>query len=111
MVEVGLTLRVAGPAGKLACVKPSDQIRVQGPVPLSAAWMFALLPGQIAPLPLTTAVGKAAIVTDLVQVEAQPLALVRVSVRVNVPEAPALTLTDWAVVDPLSVALPVTDQR
>ena len=59
MVEAGLTLRVAGLAATFACVKPSDQSRVQGPDPVSAAWMFALLPRQIAPPPLTAAVGHA----------------------------------------------------
>ena len=111
VVEAGLTLRVAGLAATLGCVKPSDQIRVQGPAPVRAAWMLVAPPGQMAPPPLTTAVGRARIVTDLLHVEMQPLALVSVSVRVNVPEAPALTLTDGAVVSPLSVALPVTDQR
>ena len=64
----------------MACVKPSDQIRVQGPAPVSTAWMFVLLPGQIAPPPLTTAVGSGRIVTVLLHVELQPLALVSVSV-------------------------------
>ena len=73
--------------------------------------MFVLPPGQTAPPPLTTAVGRARIVTVLVQVLLQPLAFVSVSVRVNEPEAPALTVADWAVVEPLRVALPVTDQR
>ena len=95
----------------MACVKPSDQTRVQGPAPVSVACIFVLLPGQIAPPPLTTAVGRARTVTVLLHMELQPLALVSPSVRVNVPEAPALTLTDWAVVGPLRVALPVTDQR
>ncbi len=58
MLPAGLTLRVAGLAATLVCVKPSDQTRVQRPVPLSAAWIFVLLPGQIVPPPLTTAVGR-----------------------------------------------------
>ena len=95
----------------MGCVKPSDQISVQGPVPVSAAWILVLLPGQIAPPPLTTAVGRARIVTVLVQVLVQSLAFVSVSVRVKLPEAPALTLTDWALAGPLRVALPLTDQR
>ena len=94
----------------MACVKPSDQINVQGPTPVSAAWILALLPGQIAPPPLATAVGRARIVTVLVQVLLQPLALVRESVRVKLPEAPALTFTEAVLVGPLRVA-PVTDQR
>ncbi len=111
VVEAGLTLRVTGLASTSTCVKPSDQTRVQGPSPLSVAWMFALLPGQIAPPPLTTAVGWARTTTNLLHVELQPLALVSASVRVNMPEAPALTLTEAALTGPLSVALPVTDQR
>ena len=95
----------------MAWIKPSDQTRVQGPAPVSVAWIFVLLPGQMAPPPLTTAVGRARIVTVLLDVELQPLALVSASIKVNVPEVPALTLTDWVVVDPLRVALPVTDQR
>ena len=87
MVEVGLTLRVAGLAATLACVKPSDQLKVQGPVPVSVAWIVALLPGQIAPPPLTVAVGRARIVTVLLHVLLQPLAFVSTNVRVNVAEA------------------------
>ncbi len=111
MVEAGFTLRNAGLAATLACVKPSDQMTVQGPVPVSAAWIFVLLPGQIPPPPLTAAVGRAGTVTVLLQALLQPLALVSVRVRVNVPAAPALTFTDWAIVEPLRVAFPVTDQR
>ena len=95
----------------MAWVKPSDQTSVQGPAPLRAAWIFVLLPVQIAPPPLTTAIGRARTVTVLLHVELQPLALVSASVRVKAPEAPALILTDWAIVDPLRVVLPVTDHR
>jgi hypothetical protein len=45
--------------------------------------MFALLPGQIAPPPLTTAVGRSRTNTHLLQVLAQPLALVSVSLRLK----------------------------
>ncbi len=110
-MEAGLTLRVAGLAATLACVKPSDQITVQGPAPVRAAWMVVEPPGQMPTPPLTTAVGRGRIVTGLLHVELQPLALVSVSVRVKLPEAPALTFTEAAFVGPLSVALPVTDQR
>ncbi len=104
-------MRVAGVAATPGWVKPSDQTTVHGPVPLSAAWRLALPPGQIAPPPLTTAVGNTRIVTVLLHVLLHPLALVSTSVSVNMPEAPALTLTDAASVAPLSAALPVTDQR
>ncbi len=73
--------------------------------------MFVLPPGQMAPPPPTTAVGKGRIVTVLLHVELQPLALVNVSVRVKLPEVPALTLAVWAVFAPLRVPLPLTDQR
>ena len=104
-------MRVAGLTATFACVKPSDQTKVQGPTPVSAAEILALLLGQIVPPPLTTAVGRARMVTVLLHVLLQPLELVSASVRVKVPEAPALTLTEAAFVAPLNVALPVTDQR
>ena len=34
---------------------PSDQVTVQGPVPVRAAWIEVELPLQIVALPLTTA--------------------------------------------------------
>ena len=49
--------------------------------------------------------------TVLVQVLVQPLALVNTRVRVKLVDAPALTLTVAALAGPLSVPLPVTDQR
>jgi hypothetical protein len=78
---------------------------------VSAAWIVVLPPGQMAPPPLTTAVGSVKFVTVFVHVELQPLALVRLSVRMNVPDEPALTLAEAALVGPLRVALPLTDQR
>ena len=41
----------------------------------------------------------------------QPLAFVSVSVRVNVLEEPAVTVTDWALVAPLIEPLPLMLQR
>jgi len=73
--------------------------------------MLALPPGQIAPPPLTTAVGSGRFVTVLLHVLAQPLAFVSVSVTVKLPEAPALTLTACAVVAPLIAPLPLIAQR
>ncbi len=86
-------------------------MRVQGPSPPKVAWTFALVPGQIAPPPLTTAVGWAITTTVLLHVELQPLALVNARVKVKKPEVPALTFTAAALTAPLRVALPVTDQR
>ena len=95
----------------MLCIRPSDQITVHGPVPERLATMFVLPPGQIVPPPLTVAVGRARLVMILAHVLPQPLALVSVRPKVNVPAAPALTLTVCAVVAPLNVALPVSDQR
>ena len=57
MVEDGLTLRVAGLEAIPVWVTPSDQVRLHGPVPVSAAWIVAEAPAQIVPPPLTVAVG------------------------------------------------------
>ena len=80
-------------------------------MPVSAACKFTLPPGQIAPPPLTIAVGKGVIVTVLVQVLPHPLALVTVRFKVKVPAEPALITTlepfAWLAIVPL----PATDQR
>jgi len=52
----GETLRVAGPAERLACVTPSDHPTTHGGVPASAACMVADPPAQIVPPPDTVAV-------------------------------------------------------
>src|SRR5580765_6733366 len=111
VVEDGLTLRDAGLAATLFCVTPSDQTTVHGPTPVNAAWILALFPGQIVPPPLTTAVGSARFVTVLLQVLVQPLAFVSVSVTVKLPDAPALTLIDCALVAPLITPLPLITHR
>src|SRR4051794_41840054 len=47
----------------MVCVALSDQTRIHGAVPVSAALIVAELPAQIAPLPLTVAVGSGLTVT------------------------------------------------
>ncbi len=73
VVAPGLTVRAAGEAATLDCVTPSDQTSVQGPVPVSAAWMFVAPPGQICAVPVTVAVGfgETVITADPVSVPAQ----------------------------------------
>jgi hypothetical protein len=73
--------------------------------------MLALPPGQIAPPPLTTAVGNGIFVTVLLQVLVHPLAFVSVSVTVKLPDTPALTLIDCALVAPLITPLPLITHR
>ena len=53
-MALGATLRVAGLAAAV-CVKPSDHVRVQGPVPVSAAWIVVADPLQIVAVPETVA--------------------------------------------------------
>src|SRR6266851_6956773 len=57
MLEDGLTERMTGDVMTLVWVTPSDQVTVQGAVPVRAAWMLVLAPEQIVPPPLTVAVG------------------------------------------------------
>ena len=109
-MEVGLALRVAGLLATV-WVNPSDQVRVQGLAPVRAAWRVALLPGQMPPPPLTTAVGNGRMLTVLLQVLAQPVALVSVRVRVKVPLAPTLMVTREVLAAPEMAALPLIDQR
>jgi len=67
-------------------VTPSDQVTVQGAVPVSTAWTSVAPPGQIAAEPETAAVGfgSTVTVTDGALFEVQPLASVTVSVYVVV---------------------------
>ena len=65
-------------------VVPSNQVTVHGPLPVNAAEIVADCPLQIVVLPLTTDVGRALTVPDLLQVLLQPL-LTTVRVKVNVP--------------------------
>lgn len=74
VVAAGLTLRVAGEAATFDWVTPSDHTTVQGPVPVSAAWIVAEPPGQIAPPPETAAVGRTRTVPVVVAgADVQPL--------------------------------------
>ena len=49
-------------------------------------------------------------VTVLLHVLLQPAAFTIVSVSVNVPAEPAVTLTDWLVLEPTMLPLPEIDQ-
>ena len=82
VVAPGETVRVAGEAATPDCVAPSDHVTVHGAVPVSAAWMSAAPPGQIAAVPETAAVGfgSTVTVTDGALLETQPFASVTVSV-------------------------------
>ena len=81
-MTVGATLRVAGLAATALCVNPSDQIRFQGPIPVSAAWRVVADPLQITVVPETVAVGRARTVTRTVLLAplAQPVESVTVAV-------------------------------
>src|SRR3954468_21886479 len=57
VVPAGETERDAGEAATPDCVTPSDQTTVQGPAPVSAAWIVVADPVQIAAVPETAAVG------------------------------------------------------
>jgi hypothetical protein len=78
----GDTDRVAGDAATPDWTTPSDQVTVQGAVPVSPAWITVAPPGQIAAEPETVAVGFGSTVTVTVAAlfETQPLASVTVSV-------------------------------
>ena len=64
VVTAGLTLRMAGPLSTTLCWKPSDQVRLHGGVPVSAAWIEVDAPAQMVALPLTWAVGAASAVLE-----------------------------------------------
>ncbi len=57
VVEGGVTSRVAGLAAIPLCVKPSDQTRDHGPVPVSATESVALWPAQRVSPPVRVALG------------------------------------------------------
>ncbi len=57
VVAEGLTLRVTGEEATFDCVTPSDHTTVQGPVPVTVAWIVAEDPAQMAAEPETTAAG------------------------------------------------------
>jgi hypothetical protein len=91
-VAAGLTERDAGEAATLDCVTPSDQTTVQGPAPVSAAWIVVEEPGQMAAVPETAAVGRGSTVTVTVGAlfDTQPLASVTVSEYVVVAAGEAV---------------------
>jgi hypothetical protein len=73
VVADGVTVRVASEPPTL-CVRPSDQVTLQGPTPVSAAEISVELPWQIVAEPLTAAVGSGRTVAAVVAAEdAQPL--------------------------------------
>src|SRR3954451_17604381 len=62
-VDAGLTLRDAVVPLLIVCDTLSDQVTLNGAVPVSAAVIVAEPPGQIAAVPLTVAVGSVRAVT------------------------------------------------
>ena len=64
VVAAGLTLRDAVVPLLMVCVTLSDQVTLNGAVPVSVAVIVADAPGQIAPPPLTAAVGRVLTVID-----------------------------------------------
>lgn len=70
----GLTDRVAGEEATPDWTTPSDQVTVQGAVPVSAAWIVVAPPAQTSAVPETTAVGSGRTVAEVVAaVEVHPL--------------------------------------
>jgi hypothetical protein len=57
VVTAGLTLRDAVVPLLMVCVTLSDQVTLNGAVPVTVAVIVADAPGQIVPPPLTVAVG------------------------------------------------------
>src|ERR1041385_8676943 len=76
----GLTVRVAG-LTLTVCWFPSDQVRFQGPIPVSTAWITVEPPLQLVALPLTTAVGRGLTVTTALPVRSPGLAVQCASVK------------------------------
>src|SRR3954451_23550916 len=93
----------------MVCVTLSDQVMVHGALPVSAALIVAEPPAQIAPLPLTVAVGSALTVTvaEPLEVPVQFASVIDVTVYVVVAEG--LTVRD-AVVPLLMVCVTLSDQ-
>ena len=78
------------------CVTPSDQVRLQGGVPVRAAWMIAEPAPQMSPPPPTvavTAAGAATVTFALPAAPAQPAAFVSTTERTVVPGDPAVNVT------------------
>jgi hypothetical protein len=86
----GLTLRDTGLEATPFWVAPSDQVKFQGPLPVSAAWIVVELPLQMVAVPLTTAVGRA--LTVAVVVPAAELQPFTVTITLYVPDAAGVAL-------------------
>ena len=75
VVTAGLTVRVAGLLTTPLWTTPSDQVTLQGALPLSAALIVVELPAQIVALPLTVATGNGLTLTTALPVPAPPVQL------------------------------------
>src|SRR3954453_6319902 len=109
VVAEGLTLRDALVPLLMVCITLSNQVTLNGAVPVSAAVIVADSPAQIAPLPLTVAVGSGLMVTvaEPLDVPVQFVSVIDVTVYVVVAEG--LTLRD-AVVPLLMVCVTLSNQ-
>jgi len=103
-----LTLRDAVVPELMVCVTLSDQVTLHGAVPVSVAVIVVEPPAQIAPPPLTVAVGRGLTVTVAEPLDV-PLQVASVNdVTVYVVVADGLTLRD-AVVPVLMVCVTLSD--
>jgi hypothetical protein len=109
VVAAGLTLRDAVVPLLMVCVTLSDQVTLNGAMPVSVAVIVADAPGQIAPPPLTVAVGSVftVIVAEPLDVPVQFASVIELIVYVFV--AAGLTLRE-AVVPLLIVCVTLSDQ-
>jgi hypothetical protein len=107
--DAGETLRVAVVPELTTCVKPSDQVRLNGAVPVKAAVMFVEPPAQIVAVPLDVAVGVGRIVTFCEPLAEQPLCAT-VTFRVTLPDEPASNVIAFVPRPPVIVPL-VIDQE
>lgn len=90
----GLTERVTGLAPMPLVTNPSDHVTLQGGAPVRNAWMPSADPAQIVPEPVTVAVGSPpeTAIPLLACADAQPDALVSVTIRTTVPDGPAVNV-------------------
>jgi len=108
VVVAGLTLRVASVVAMPDWTNPSDQVRVNGAVPESAAWTVAALPAQIVPPPETVADGAGAREETRVELALQPLGSVTVTPRVTAAPV-GVNVTDRPEVLPAIVPPAIVD--
>src|SRR6185436_2025907 len=104
MLVAGLTLREAIVPELTVCTKPSDQVMLNGAVPVSEAVMVVEPPAQIAALPLTLAVGCGLTVTFTELPLPQPLC-VTVMPSWVVPDAPAVKVIAFVPAPPVMAPL------